>query len=273
MSQTNQPNKIFVGNLTWRTTSEDLKTHFEQFGEVIDANVVCETYPVRSKGYGFVTFKETESAVRALENPTPVIDERTTNCNLATRGGAKKNMNLPNQNGSLNQVRPPHQYQQPPPFCLPPVWPDTVRGCYLYSFHNPYTYSPYYNFYPTPTPTRTDMWHQPNPRHAVTFSNQRSSFRCVEVNNETDGEAVSQRSSVRIESVSETDQKIIADAAHHDNEEAVTKPDVDQQTVESMCEQRHDTKQDEDVTIELDNGIEVTHQDERVVEYVVEETP
>ncbi|XP_010468052.1 PREDICTED: RNA-binding protein 38-like [Camelina sativa] len=268
MSQTNQPNKIFVGNLTWRTTAEDLKTHFEQFGEVIDANVVCETNPVRSKGYGFVTFKETESAVRALENPTPVIDGRTTNCNLATRGAAKKNMNLPNQTGSLNQVRPPHQYQQPFPFCPPPVW-DHVRGQYFYyMYHNPY-HNPY-GAYPT---THMQNWYQPNIRHdAVTFAHQGSSVRRDDVNNETDG-GVSQRSSVRIESVSETDQKLVADAAHHDNEEAVTKPDVDQQTVESMCEQTHDTKQDEDLTIELDNGIEVTHQDERVVEYVVEETP
>lgn len=59
MSQTNNHDnrftKIFVGNLTWRTTSYDLRSYFQQFGEVIDANVVRETYPGRSKGYGFVS--------------------------------------------------------------------------------------------------------------------------------------------------------------------------------------------------------------------------
>lgn len=62
MSQTSENNnhdtasrKIFVGSLAWQTTTEDLRRFFEQFGEVIDANVVCETYPGRSKGYGFVS--------------------------------------------------------------------------------------------------------------------------------------------------------------------------------------------------------------------------
>lgn len=64
MSQENQNNpnnnntiyrKIFVGNLAWNTTTENLRNYFERFGEVLDANVVRETYPGRSKGYGFVS--------------------------------------------------------------------------------------------------------------------------------------------------------------------------------------------------------------------------
>ncbi|KAG7630352.1 hypothetical protein ISN44_As03g006970 [Arabidopsis suecica] len=138
------------------------------------------------------------------------------------------------------------------------------------------------------------------------------------------------RSSVQTESISETDQELIADVAHHDNEEAVTKSDsdvdqqkaknvkgknigqdgdikqdardqeekindqedsikqdvdeeqnkisgiekvVENQEVKIMCEQKHGTKQDEDVTKEFDCGIEVTHQDKRVFEEVDEDTP
>lgn len=65
MSQPNQKNnnfkdtKIFVGGLTWRTTTDDLRNFFQaRFGEVIDANVVSEGLPggnLRSKGYGFVS--------------------------------------------------------------------------------------------------------------------------------------------------------------------------------------------------------------------------
>lgn len=65
MSQPNQNNdnfkdtKIFVGGLTWRTTTDDLRNFFQvRFGEVIDANVVSEGLPggnLRSKGYGFVS--------------------------------------------------------------------------------------------------------------------------------------------------------------------------------------------------------------------------
>lgn len=64
MSQPNQNNpnfkdtKIFVGGLAWRTTTDELRRSFQQFGEVIDANVVSEGLQggnLRSKGYGFVS--------------------------------------------------------------------------------------------------------------------------------------------------------------------------------------------------------------------------
>ncbi|KAJ3694692.1 hypothetical protein LUZ60_000069 [Juncus effusus] len=78
--------KVFVGGLAWETKSEALKRHFLQFGEILEAVVITDKNSGRSKGYGFVTFREPESARKATVDPTPVIDGRRANCNLASLG-------------------------------------------------------------------------------------------------------------------------------------------------------------------------------------------
>ncbi|XP_074558810.1 uncharacterized protein LOC141814764 [Curcuma longa] len=78
--------KVFVGGLAWETKSETLRRHFEQFGEILEAVVITDKNTGRSKGYGFVTFRDPESAKRACADPSPVIDGRRANCNLASVG-------------------------------------------------------------------------------------------------------------------------------------------------------------------------------------------
>ncbi|KZV32172.1 RNA-binding protein 24-B-like [Dorcoceras hygrometricum] len=78
--------KVFVGGLAWETQSETMGRYFEQFGEILEAVVIKDNNSGRSKGYGFVTFREPESARRACADPTPVIDGRRANCNLASLG-------------------------------------------------------------------------------------------------------------------------------------------------------------------------------------------
>ncbi|MEY2845946.1 MAG: hypothetical protein RL076_1492 [Chloroflexota bacterium] len=46
--------KLFVGNLPWRMTSEDLGETFSQYGEVVSARVVIDRETQRSRGFGFV---------------------------------------------------------------------------------------------------------------------------------------------------------------------------------------------------------------------------
>ncbi|KAJ3682568.1 hypothetical protein LUZ60_015141 [Juncus effusus] len=82
--------KIFVGGLAWETQRETMRHYFEQFGEILEAVVITDKNTGRSKGYGFVTFKEAEAAFRALQDPTPVIDGRRANCNLAAFGAAQR---------------------------------------------------------------------------------------------------------------------------------------------------------------------------------------
>lgn len=56
MSQPNQRDtKIYVAGLAWVTKTEGLRSYFEQFGEIDDANVVCDRKTGRSRGFGFVS--------------------------------------------------------------------------------------------------------------------------------------------------------------------------------------------------------------------------
>lgn len=58
--------KIFVGNLPWSVGYDKLKKLFAPFGEIEDAVVIADRHSGRSKGFGFVTFKEEESMKKAI---------------------------------------------------------------------------------------------------------------------------------------------------------------------------------------------------------------
>ncbi|KAK6940380.1 RNA recognition motif domain [Dillenia turbinata] len=81
--------KVFVGGLAWETQRETMKKYFEQFGEILEAVVITDKTTGRSKGYGFVTFREPDAAMRACVDAAPVIDGRRANCNLASLGGGR----------------------------------------------------------------------------------------------------------------------------------------------------------------------------------------
>ncbi|WOL19240.1 RNA-binding protein 38-like [Canna indica] len=78
--------KVFVGGLAWETHSEGLRRHFEPYGDIVEAVVISDKSTGRSKGYGFVTFRDPDSARRACADPIPIIDGRRANCNLASVG-------------------------------------------------------------------------------------------------------------------------------------------------------------------------------------------
>lgn len=59
--------KLFVGNLDWGTTDEELKEAFAQYGEVEEAIIIKDKFSGRSKGFGFVTFIIIEDAYKAIE--------------------------------------------------------------------------------------------------------------------------------------------------------------------------------------------------------------
>ncbi|CAH9110372.1 unnamed protein product [Cuscuta epithymum] len=78
--------KVFVGGLAWETPTDVMRAYFDQFGEILEAVIITDKNTGKSKGYGFVTFRDPESARRACENPNPVIDGRKANCNVASMG-------------------------------------------------------------------------------------------------------------------------------------------------------------------------------------------
>ncbi|CAA7403465.1 unnamed protein product [Spirodela intermedia] len=124
--------KIFVGGLAWETQRETMRRYFDQFGEIQEAVVIRDKTTGRSKGYGFVsfsssssaalmrpvpcqqisffaqvTFKDAESAQRACQDPSPVIDGRRANCNLASLGASTHSRSRPPtpQHGSSRPLK------------------------------------------------------------------------------------------------------------------------------------------------------------------------
>ncbi|KAF2495029.1 RNA-binding domain-containing protein [Lophium mytilinum] len=49
---------MFIGGLNWETTEESLKSYFSQFGEVSECTVMRDSASGRSRGFGFLTFRE-----------------------------------------------------------------------------------------------------------------------------------------------------------------------------------------------------------------------
>ncbi len=60
----NRP-RLYVGNLPYQLTSEELKDFFSGAGQVTDAAVITDRETGRSKGFGFVDFVTEEDATRA----------------------------------------------------------------------------------------------------------------------------------------------------------------------------------------------------------------
>lgn len=58
--------KLFVGNIDWGTTDEQLRELFEQHGEVEEAIIIKDKFSNRSKGFGFVTFPDDGEADKAI---------------------------------------------------------------------------------------------------------------------------------------------------------------------------------------------------------------
>jgi RNA recognition motif-containing protein len=62
---------LYVGNLTYQMTDDDLRTAFEAYGEVSSAKIISDRETGRSKGFGFVEMPndaEGEEAIRSLDN-------------------------------------------------------------------------------------------------------------------------------------------------------------------------------------------------------------
>ena len=59
---------IYVGNLAWAVNDDELRSMFEQFGEVSSARVIEDRETGRSRGFGFVEMDDegAEQAIQAL---------------------------------------------------------------------------------------------------------------------------------------------------------------------------------------------------------------
>ncbi len=86
--------KIYVGNLSFSTSDQDLNTTFAEFGQVASARVVTDRETGRSRGFGFVEMEDDNAAQQAIQNLNgKEVDGRTLNVNEARprepRGGSR----------------------------------------------------------------------------------------------------------------------------------------------------------------------------------------
>jgi len=75
---------IYVGNLGYETSEEDIRTAFSQYGTVDSVNVIMDRNTGRSKGFGFVEMNvdtEAKAAIDALNGKD--LDGRSLNVNVA----------------------------------------------------------------------------------------------------------------------------------------------------------------------------------------------
>lgn len=70
------PSKLFVGNLPFKTTRQELVDYFAQVGTVVDATILTDKYTGRSRGFGFVEMSTPEEAQKAKEtlNDKPFME-------------------------------------------------------------------------------------------------------------------------------------------------------------------------------------------------------
>jgi RNA recognition motif-containing protein len=87
---------IYVGNLSWDVSEDDLKEAFEAHGQVSSCNIITDKYTGRSRGFGFVEMSvddEARAAIEALNNTE--LKGRAMNVNEArpraegSRGGGR----------------------------------------------------------------------------------------------------------------------------------------------------------------------------------------
>ena len=61
------PNRLFVGNLSYQTAENDLQEYFSEAGVVTSVNVMMDKITGRSRGFAFVDFATAEEAAKAVE--------------------------------------------------------------------------------------------------------------------------------------------------------------------------------------------------------------
>jgi len=60
--------RLYVGNLPWSVTEDELRERFEEYGELVSARIITDRETSKSKGFAFVEYQDEASARHALES-------------------------------------------------------------------------------------------------------------------------------------------------------------------------------------------------------------
>ncbi|XP_054160853.1 heterogeneous nuclear ribonucleoprotein 27C-like isoform X2 [Oppia nitens] len=94
-----EPGKLFIGGLSWETTIEKLTEYFCRYGEVSDCVVMKNAETGRSRGFGFVTFKDPSCVQIVMASGPHALDGRTIDpkeCNPKTAQKGKRDAKVGN---------------------------------------------------------------------------------------------------------------------------------------------------------------------------------
>ena len=115
-SETSHMNsKLYVGNLSFKTTEDGLRDAFGQFGNVTDVYVATDRETGRPRGFAFVTFSTAEESKLAIEKMHGVdLDGRAITVNEARpkeeNGGGGRSFSSPNRRAGAFQARGNSRY-------------------------------------------------------------------------------------------------------------------------------------------------------------------
>ncbi|XP_033124251.1 glycine-rich RNA-binding protein 10-like [Anneissia japonica] len=79
--------KVYVGNLSFDTTEGEIRSTFEEFGQISDVTVVMDRETGRSRGFGFVQFYDKSAAMAAISRNDIELGNRTLRVQTATKPG------------------------------------------------------------------------------------------------------------------------------------------------------------------------------------------
>lgn len=102
--------KLYVGNMSFKTTEADLRDTFGQFGTVTDVYIANDRETGRPRGFAFVTMGTEEESKLAIEKMNGVdVDGRQLTVNEAkpkeSSGGGGRNFSSPNRSSGAFQSR------------------------------------------------------------------------------------------------------------------------------------------------------------------------
>jgi RNA recognition motif-containing protein len=87
---------IYVSNLDFNVSDEDLKQFFTPYGEVTSAKVINDKFTGKSRGFGFVEMADNEAAKKAIET----LNESTVDGRAIKVTEARPKEDRPNKGGS-----------------------------------------------------------------------------------------------------------------------------------------------------------------------------
>jgi len=113
------PNRVFVGGISWKADETSLANFFSAYGTVIECKIIMDKATGKSKGYGFVTFQDAESANNVKQSSNLYFHGKMMNVGDAVRK-------------SDSPIQQPH---------------NTNRNTMPMSYAVPYGYNPAFNAY------------------------------------------------------------------------------------------------------------------------------